>query len=390
MPLVLPARPNLEWLRKTAKDTLVRLRTTTPTAKLAEAQRHVAREYGFASWRQLKAHVTAACAAEPPVVTADAIIARFLQLVGNGDIEKVRLVLAQAPALVNVVGPHPFWGGRPQPLHLSIEGKRRDMFELLLEHGADVSGNNEGYGHWSPLMLALNRRQTEMRDELLRRGARVGLLEALMLGDDRAMDTLLGDGPLPAIQPNEGSILAFARTTYAIDRLLALGAPADVKDRWGATPIDALSRLGPDGQPLVAHLIARGVPAAPREYARMGDLRTLQAMAGADPAVAHLDSVMMAAVDFRHGPMVDWLLTQGAPVNARSEAESRQTALHSAAWNGDLEMVKRLIAAGADPRIRDEQYHATAAGWAETSVQVTNNDRCADVAAYLRSLPGTD
>ena len=77
------------------------------------------------------------------------------------------------------------------------------------------------------------------------------------------------------------------------------------------------------------------------------------------------------------------------PVNARSEAESRHTALHSAAWNGDLDMVKRLVAAGADPRIRDDHYHATAAAWAETSVQVTNNPRCAEVETYLRGLDAT-
>lgn len=103
--------------------------------------------------------------------------------------------------------------------------------------------------------------------------------------------------------------------------------------------------------------------------------------------LARLDSVMMAAVDFRHGAMVNWLLAQGAPANARSDAASRPTVLHSAAWNGDLEMVTRLVAAGADPTLRDEQYQGTAHGWAETSVHVTNNPRCTEVAAYL-GTPG--
>ena len=56
--------------------------------------------------------------------------------------------------MVNAVGPHPFWGGRPQPLHVAIETKRRDMFDLLLGAGADVNGTNDEYDHWSPLMLA--------------------------------------------------------------------------------------------------------------------------------------------------------------------------------------------------------------------------------------------
>jgi len=84
--------------------------------------------------------------------------------------------------------------------------------------------------------------------------------------------------------------------------------------------------------------------------------------------------------------MVEWLLAHGANVNARSDAESRHTALHSAAWNGDLEMVKRLVAAGADRTARDAQYDGTPQGWAETSIEVSNNPKCADVVAYLDAL----
>ena len=53
----LPARPNLDWLRKTAKQALRDLRVQQPEARLADAQLAVARNYGFSSWRALKAHV---------------------------------------------------------------------------------------------------------------------------------------------------------------------------------------------------------------------------------------------------------------------------------------------------------------------------------------------
>src|SRR4051794_24203301 len=53
----LPDTPNLEWLRKQAKHRLASLRETTPGAKLTDAQLAVAREYGFRSWRALKAHI---------------------------------------------------------------------------------------------------------------------------------------------------------------------------------------------------------------------------------------------------------------------------------------------------------------------------------------------
>jgi len=75
--------------------------------------------------------------------------------------------------------------------------------------------------------------------EQLARGARVGVVESLMLGDDARIDELLDREGLPVMTPNGGSILAFARTTHAVDRLLDLGASLDTKDRWGSAPIDA-------------------------------------------------------------------------------------------------------------------------------------------------------
>jgi len=382
----LPARPNLEWLRKTAKQRLAELRAADPGAKLADAQRAVAREHGFPSWRKLKAHVE-----QPPQQpTADQIVKAFFGLVGRGEIDEVRKALDAAPQLVHAVGPHPFWGGRPQALHVAIETGRRDLFDLLLDSGADVNGRNDQYDHWSPLMLSMNRNRVEMRDELLRRGARIGLIEALMMGDDSRVDELLDESGLPDVVPNGGSLLAFARTTRAIDRLIALGAHTEAKDRWGTTPIESMSRLGAQGTPLVRHMIARGVPAAPKEHARLGDLETLAAMYEKDPAAVRPDSVLLGAVDFRHHALVEWLLAHGSNVNARAEAQSRQTALHSAAWNGDLRMVQILVAAGADPTLLDEEHKTTPLVWAETSAEVTNNPKCTEVAEWLRGLSNSE
>ena len=316
-------------------------------------------------------------------------IEAFLQHVGTGRIDHVRAGLATTPSLVNAVGPHPFWGGRPQALHVAIEAKRRDVFDLLLAHGADIDGDNEHYDRWSPLMLTINREQHDMRDELLRRGARVGLLEALMLGDDDRVRDLLDAHGLPDVAPNRGSILAFARTSYAIDRLIALGAPIDLRDRWGATPMEAMSRLGPAGERLVNQLAAHGVAVRPQELARLGDRQALERIAEADPDALRADAVMMSAVDFKHHDLVRWLLGKGANVNARTEASTRHTALHSAAWNGDLEMARILASAGADLAARDATYNGTPRGWATTSIEVTNNRACEEVAAYLAEVEGT-
>ncbi len=53
----LPERPSLVHLKNEAKQRLKSLRQQNPQAKLAAVQLALAREYGFASWRQLKAHV---------------------------------------------------------------------------------------------------------------------------------------------------------------------------------------------------------------------------------------------------------------------------------------------------------------------------------------------
>jgi hypothetical protein len=395
MPSSLPPRPSLEWLRKSAKERRDRMRGSNPGVRLADAQLALAREFGFPSWRKLKAHVeqvsaqTAATEALPPD-QRELLVRAFFARIGAGEIAIVRLALDHQPWLANAVGPHPYWGGRPQPLHLAVEGKRRDLFDLLLERGADVNGVNDGYDHWSPLMVAINRDQHQMRDELIRRGARIGLLEALLLKDDDRVGELLRADGLPAIAPNAGSILAFARTPFAIDRLLELGAPTDNPDRWGSRPIDALSRMGPSGRDLVRYLETKGVMASPAEYSRMGDRDTLARLIAADPSIARLDAVFMGAVDFRHYALVQWLLEQGANVNSRSTAQSRHTALHSAAWNADMAMVKMLVQAGADIAARDEQYDGDPAGWAETAVEVENNPAGVEVAAYLRSLAPTE
>ena len=66
----LPAAPSLEQLRKQAKD-LVRERKAGPEPlKLSEAQREVARDYGFASWPRLKAYVERVSAHGPGLAHA--------------------------------------------------------------------------------------------------------------------------------------------------------------------------------------------------------------------------------------------------------------------------------------------------------------------------------
>ncbi|HET9905181.1 MAG TPA: hypothetical protein VFQ23_01025 [Anaerolineales bacterium] len=61
----LPPHPNLEYLKKQAKDLLHELKQRNPDAQLADAQFALAREYGFASWPNLKTYVDSQSNVEP-------------------------------------------------------------------------------------------------------------------------------------------------------------------------------------------------------------------------------------------------------------------------------------------------------------------------------------
>ncbi len=56
--LMLPSRPHLDHLRKQAKTRLGEMRAAQPDARLADAQRALAQDYGFSSWSLLRQEVS--------------------------------------------------------------------------------------------------------------------------------------------------------------------------------------------------------------------------------------------------------------------------------------------------------------------------------------------
>jgi hypothetical protein len=98
------------------------------------------------------------------------------------------------------------------------------------------------------------------------------------------------------------------------------------------------------------------------------------ATAGDRDRVAAFDAALVArarseypaqvsrAADRGLGDGVALLIEIGFDVNAFGW---RATALHEAAWRGDLPMIEVLLAHGADPNLRDSMYNATPAGWAQ-------------------------
>ena len=85
---MLPSRPNLEYLRKLAKERLKESRREDPSARLADAQLVVAREHGFASWRKLRAHldrVRSAADPSPEPAWPEALMEEFFGAIKRGD-----------------------------------------------------------------------------------------------------------------------------------------------------------------------------------------------------------------------------------------------------------------------------------------------------------------
>ena len=74
----LPRRPDLEHLKKQAKALLRSMRERDAHATLADALHALARDYGFASWPKLKAHIEAA--PPPPPAAASSAAPLFPRL----------------------------------------------------------------------------------------------------------------------------------------------------------------------------------------------------------------------------------------------------------------------------------------------------------------------
>jgi ankyrin repeat protein len=362
----LPARPNLDYLKKVAKQQLAASRKKGKASSLAAMQLALARHYGFPSWRKLKSYVeqleaeshkSLVLAQEPASPeTFDAV----MKAITSRDTDALKQLLAASPGVVNQTGPHPRWGGRPQPLHVAIESDNAPAFKLLLDAGADVNGDNRHYDGWSPLMIAMNSQHNAMRQELLRRGARIDLIASLMLRDDRRVAKLLKDpSALRGPFPNDATPLHFARTTKSARLLLARGVDISAKDKYGNTPPQTWAN---SRHPLPA-------------------LKRLAESLGRKVPLDIFKAVQQGAVK-----QVRKLLAAGTDVNSRFPDGAGQTLLHAAAWNGDLPLAKLLVAKGADIHALDHEYNTTPAHWARVALKSFNRYPCEPVAEYLEGL----
>ena len=331
MPQALPANPNLDWLKKTARQRLVQLRTSQPDARLHQAQFALAHDYGFKNWRALKSHVDS-------VTPAFHDRNRVFEAARAGDVETVRRAFASGfdPATPDADG---------RTVHQIAKERRHEAIEVLVRN----------------LQGGKTRTDDEMQAiQDVMRAAQSGDLDALRTGLDAHPEWIdaLGGG----FQKATALHLAVLRNQHAATRLLI---------ERGA---DLNRRDFPDN-------------AAPLHFAAAhGDLETIRLLveAGADidgKGDDHGVGVLGWATCFGdvRQEVATYLLAHGAKLDlwtaiALDRADElramvakdrslltarmtrnhhRCTPLHHAVRKNRLRIVQLLLELGADPNARD-------------------------------------
>jgi hypothetical protein len=213
----LPERPNLEHLRKQAKELL----RTMPRGKLADAQHALANEYGFSTWATLKTHVESLS-----LTPAEA----FKIEVCASDAARVRELLERHPELrARINDPLPNYGFGTHALFAAVQRSDRATIDVLLAAGAEINKRTEW---WAGGFGLLDDCDPSLVDFLVERGAvldahaaaRLGMLaklKELIAADPTVVHARGGDGQTP---------LHFASTIEVAECLLANGAEIDARD----------------------------------------------------------------------------------------------------------------------------------------------------------------
>jgi ankyrin repeat protein len=395
----LPAHPHLEQLRKQAKELLERYRAGDPAAvsevqqferrpdpstfALNDAQRVLARAYGYESWPRLKAFV-------------DGVnVARFIDAVRSGDLAQVRALLAGRPELIHMDVSE---SNEHRGIHYAVLRRDAAMVRLLMEAGSDARK-----GIWphrdatSALGLAREREFDEIaaiieEEEGRRReqtscpnatispvqdqiGAAISRGDAavairLLETDPSLINACDRDGATPlhiAAEENNAELVAW---------LLELRANPRKQDARGLTPLDrAALAAHPRNEnakrfPAIARLLLeRGAEVTIRAAVALGDAPRVRDLVNADPALLRQigpgGGLLTLAVNHGQVEIIGTLLDLGANVDERILLEELEDPTPSwgmplwhAALAGHVEISRLLLDRGADPNA-----NVYASGW---------------------------
>lgn len=312
----LPAQPNLAWLKKAAKERLASLRQRDGTAKLHQAQRALANDYGFDSWRALKAHVDA--------VSLDG---QIIAAASTGEAATLRAFLAAHPAKLAITGGR--WN-RPLlhlaaeaghaacvdvlldlgvdvnqrdklddacPLHWAAADGRLDMVKHLVAHGADIDGAGDAH-EMNVIGWATSFQQTHahVAEYLLAQGAKPTMFASVALGRGDLVRSLARADPRTVSQrmsrfEGHRTPLHFAvlkNRADMVDLLLSLGADPATRDDSGYTPLSVASAKSDPA--IVASLIAAGASPSEQSSNRFEGVVPILNVKSVPAAIAHYET----------------------------------------------------------------------------------------------------
>lgn len=317
---------------------------------LADAQLVIAREHGFESWAALKHRVEASARIanfHPHPRFGEAVAA-----IVAGDVGRLRTVLNSAPELVrartNLEPSHGYFAGAMLLHHVAWNPSRDEpvpaniveIARLLLDRGADVNATTLGTNGGTTMGLVITSRMASEADAsgplmelLIERGARLDLKTTGAVipdwsGQNVVHNSLANHAP------------------RAAQKLIELGATPDVCVAAALGRMDLLQAFfGEDGR-LLSRPLHRGRPLNDRDA---------------------IGLALLFAYVGGHNEVVDYLLKKDG--NWNMTGVNNGAALHRAAWAGDLAMVQRLVAKGADMSNRDNPFNSTPLSWAQHNKQ---------------------
>ena len=279
----LPQKPNLEYLKKQAKELLRGMRQ----GKLADAQHTLANEYGFATWAKLKSHVESL-----GFTPAEALKAA----VCDSDAPRVREVLERYPELrAKIDDPLPNYGFGQHALFAAVQRSDRATIDVLLRAGANMRKRTEW---WAGGFGVLDVCDPSLVHFLIERGAaldahaaaRLGMtpkLRELVEADPGVVHARGGDGQTP---------LHFASTVEVAAFLLANGAGPDACDvDHESTPAQYMLRVQQkrhypgDRQDVARYLVSRGCQTDILMAVALGDTDLVRRHLDIDPSCIRMN-----------------------------------------------------------------------------------------------------
>jgi len=324
-----------------------------------------ARQHGSPSWEGLLEQVQEIAEGRRREPFRDAFVAlenrRFAEFEG---------LIHEHPDLPRARGTN---GNTLLNLAVSLAPDAVQITDVLLDRGADVNqGNDRG---WTPLHQAGYANQPDLAKRLLAAGAdptREGHgeggtpLAAALFWGHREVGEVLAEA---AIAPRNLRIAAGLGRRDLIDECFdASGAvrPAAFEGRGFYRPHSGFPVWRParDPQEVLNEALVWAAKADRVEV--LGALVERGADINADP---YRGTPLMWAAAKNRLAAAKWLLEHGAKISRATFGGPSHgegvTPLHLAAQNDFAEMARLLLEHGADMTIEEDNYHGTAAGWAE-------------------------